>query len=716
MLIVSSGIGLSIFGSVLQEIFYFKPQVIFVSAVFLTVLAYILGEGMAAILPRRGRIGKILNPHPFNLKEHAAITLMASAGSQSALATEALAAQQLFYSGYPSHAAGIFITLSSQLIGYAIAGLLREVLVYPTKVLWPQNLPITALLETLHKDKGNTKMKLKVFYGVFITIFVWEFFPQYMFTLLEGFSIFCLASQHNLIFTNLFGGASGNEGLGFLSLCFDWEYVAPFGSPMFLPLQTLTNQLIGLLSCIVLFMGLFYSNTWNARNFPFLSQLLYTAKSNGTYYDPFDQTTILNAQGVVEPELLQQQGIPWLTATYVGYLITSNAGITATLTHMMLWNFEDIKAGWAWASPSNLAKVFKSSFWLFWRNDESPEDRLARKESDPKLDPHYKLMLRNKYVESPQWWWAALLVVSWTVGLGCLYSIESTLPWWGYIVSTLLCTLFMLFFATQMGITGFQFNVQPICQMLGGYLFSGRPLANLYFTCYTFNALQMGEVLARDLKLGQHVHLAPKVTFLVQVLGCVIGALFNYVMMITIVQNQRDILTSIEGTNIWSGQNVQSFNTLAVAWSFANDMFSVGARYQAVTIAYLLGFVAPVPLYLAYKIWPKVRVFSYLNASIILYYSGNLFTGVNSAQTMTLLVGFFSQFYLRKYRPTWFRNYNYLVSAALDGGTQILVFILTFAVFGGSGKAVPFPKWAGNPDTTVTNLDHCMIDPALAAS
>jgi hypothetical protein len=36
-----------------------------------------------------------------------------------------------------------------------------------------------------------------------------------MFTVLEGVSIFCLAHQDSLVFTNLFGGASGNEGLGF---------------------------------------------------------------------------------------------------------------------------------------------------------------------------------------------------------------------------------------------------------------------------------------------------------------------------------------------------------------------------------------------------------------------------------------------------------------------------------------------------------------------
>ena len=32
----------------------------------------------------------------------------------------------------------------------------------------------------------------------------------------------------------------------------------------------------------------------------------------------------------------------------------------------------------------------------------------------------------------------------------------------------------------------------------------------------------------------------------------------------------------------------------------------------------------------------------------------------------------------------------------MDGGTQVIVFILTFAVDGGSGKAVTFPAYWGN--------------------
>jgi len=261
--------------------------------------------------------------------------------------------------------------------------------------------------------------------------------------------------------------------------------------------------------------------------------------------------------------------------------------------------------------------------------------------------------------------------------------------------------------------TGFQYNIQPICQMLAGYMFPGKPLANLYFTCFTFNSMQQAQLLARDLKLAQYVHLSPRHTFLIQVIGCLVGAILNWVMMLTIVENQAPVLLGIKGSNIWSGQNVQQFNTLAVAWSMAGDLFSIGARYQWVTIAYLLGFIAPLPLYIAHRFWPH-PAFKYINTSIILWQMGYLFVGINSAIGVFFFLGFFAQWWLRKNRPDLFVKYNYITSAALDGGTQVMVFILTFAVFGGSGTARPFPIWAGNPDPKKHNLDYCMVNQAEA--
>lgn len=68
--------------------------------------------------------------------------------------------------------------------------------------------------------------------------------------------------------------------------------------------------------------------------------------------------------------------------------------------------------------------------------------------------------------------------------------------------------------------------------------------------------------------------------------------------------------------------------------------------------------------------------------------------------------------WLRVYQMTFVdspRNglsqYNYLMSAALDGGSQVIFFILSFAVFGAGGMARPFPTWWGNPATL--SADRC---------
>jgi hypothetical protein len=55
------------------------------------------------------------------------------------------------------------------------------------------------------------------------SIFFWELFPEWMFPLLTGLSIFCLAAPNNAAVSRVFGGTNGNEGLGLLSICFDWQ-------------------------------------------------------------------------------------------------------------------------------------------------------------------------------------------------------------------------------------------------------------------------------------------------------------------------------------------------------------------------------------------------------------------------------------------------------------------------------------------------------------
>lgn len=182
-------IGLSCFGAVLGQIFYFRPQPVSVSQPFLQIVSYVMGKALEEIIPGPGknalfktsdtRFWRFMNPGHFNIKEHVAITIMASTASSSALAISIFAAQDLYYDVRPNVAVGIFSLIGSQLIGYSAAGIMRSFLVYPTFAVYPQLMPMTQLFDVLHRGKETVmqKKRLKFFWLIFVAIFVWEWFP-----------------------------------------------------------------------------------------------------------------------------------------------------------------------------------------------------------------------------------------------------------------------------------------------------------------------------------------------------------------------------------------------------------------------------------------------------------------------------------------------------------------------------------------------------------
>ncbi len=93
----------------LAQIYYFKPQTLLVSTLFLLVLSYWFGNAMHAGLPTRG-LFRFINPGPFNselnrflicirplthgsVKEHVAIIIMASTAAGSATAIQVISVQ-----------------------------------------------------------------------------------------------------------------------------------------------------------------------------------------------------------------------------------------------------------------------------------------------------------------------------------------------------------------------------------------------------------------------------------------------------------------------------------------------------------------------------------------------------------------------------------------------------------------------------------------------
>ncbi|KAF9456897.1 peptide transporter MTD1 [Collybia nuda] len=678
------GIGLACFGSVLGQIFYFRPQTVYVSQLFIQIIGYILGRVLEEIIPGSGNLHdrmktkdtafwRFLNPGPFNIKEHVAITILASTAAESALAISVFAADDLFYGIQPNVGVGIFTLIGSQLMGYGLGGIMRAFLVYPTYIVFPNLLPMVQLFDALHRGKKIVlqKKRVKFFWICFISIFVWEWLPEYIAPTLTGISIFCLANQDSAWFTRIFGGAAGNEGLGMFAISLDWNYVGSAGGSLgalFTPMSTQLSLYVGVAICIVSFCVCYARNVWNGQSFPFLSQQLFYP--NGTIYQ---QLRILDDKFMLDPAMLEVEGLPWFASSQVLTKIGANLAIGATITHVLLWYSRDIIGA------------------------------IKRYKAGESYDPHLAKM--KIYPEVPMWWYIAVFVGSFAMAMATMYTGGSRLPWWGLIVSLIIATVFLPFVITVYAITGFSPDMQSLVQILGAAMIPGNPQANMYFTLYGYNTLEQARGLIRDLKMGQYTKLPPRVTFTVQSLGAVIGGLLNYVIMKTIISSRREILLDIQGTNVWSGQIVQTFNSNAISWgALGNILYAPGGRYAIVPFSILIGLAVPIPFWIAHQKFPKLRA-NLVVTPILCWTLGYLSVGINSSVFTTFCMAMFSQYYLRRYRPRWFRKYNFLLSAALDGGTQVMVFVFTFAVAGGSGKVVNMPNWALNPKG---NPDYCM--------
>ncbi len=188
--------------------------------------------------------------------------------------------------------------------------------------------------------------------------------------------------------------------------------------------------------------------------------------------------------------------------------------------------------------------------------------------------------------------------------------------------------------------------------------------------------------------------------FLTQCYGTVLGGFVNYAVMISIVNSNREVLVDTNGNSSWSGATIQSYNTNATTWALAKYLYKTGAEYSMVPIGMAIGAgIVAVHRVVVYFI-PKIRGFALdeINFPQFIQYAG--FIPYNASQTCVifsqLIGGFFTQYYLRNYRPRIFKDYSYLVTGAWDGASLTVLFILSFAVFGAGGPAVEMPSWWGN--------------------
>ncbi|MBW0491551.1 hypothetical protein O181_031266 [Austropuccinia psidii MF-1] len=683
------GLSISAFGAACAQIFMFKPIVLHVHSLFVQLACVTLGKILAQIPGPT-----MWNPGPFNIKETTFSSIMACAASSGAItSTEMIGARALLFDQQPRTFSSLAIILSSQLIGYGWAGLLRPILVYPSNINFPSVLPSVALFESLYSTSPSSKKRISFFKKALVGTGIYQLFPTYIAPALQAVSPWCLALPKTREITHLFGGARVGEGLGFLSFSFDWTAVGAHG-PLFTPLDAQCNQLLGHVLAIFVFSAAYRFNWFGGGKFPFISFELLDQKGN-----KYDTKAILNLDGSENIQAVQELGLPRFSTAYIIGKSLMCLATSAAFTKALLENRRQLQA------------------------------LISRKSVE--TDPH-RLICRN-YTDFPAWGFVTIMVLSTFLAFLTSHLSSSGLSNWGLFTALLLSGFLSLASGFFYGTTGVRLHTSPVVQMIGGFLFPGNALGTMWFTNYGSSTASQSTLMLKELKLictclrYAFEHHPPPYLCLVndnltiqclivkkfnvvtgQLLGTITGVLVNFLVFKTILTSERDALITSTGNGVFSGMHFSSFEAQSITYGiFGKRLYWPGKQYSIVLYMLLAGFVLPIPFHLLRKYRPR----SFLCKTNVAMIAGTFYMaiqGITSGATAKLLTGFWSQYYMRRYRKEWYENYNYVLSAALDGGTQMSILILTFLFQGAAGLNLPFPNYFLNPKSGPK--DYCFAD------
>ncbi|KAM3206710.1 hypothetical protein ACQJBY_062069 [Aegilops geniculata] len=661
--------------SLLNQFFWYRKEPLTVTAISAQVAVVPLGRLMAAALPQRpfflGRPYEFtLNPGPFNVKEHVLITIFANAGAGTVYAIHVVTAVRVFYGKNLTFFVSLLVVLTTQVLGFGWAGIFRRYLVEPASMWWPSNLVQVSLFRALHEKEGRQKGRFtrnQFFLVAFVCSFAYYVFPGYLFQMLTSLSWICWVFPHSVLAQQL---GSGLRGLGIGAIGLDWASVSSYlGSPLVSPWFATVNVAAGffIIMYVITPIG-YWFNFYKARTFPIFSADLFT--STGQKYNI---SAIVDDHFHFDTEAYERNGPLYLSTLLAISYGVSFASLTATIVHVLLFH------------GSEILQLSRSTF------------------QGKSVDIHTKLMRRYKQV--PEWWFICILLVSIAATVfACEYYIEQLqLPWWGVLLA---CAI-AFFFTLPIGIITATTNQTPglniVTEYIIGYLYPGRPVANMCFKVYGYISMHQALMFLQDFKLGHYMKIPPRTMFMAQVVGTLIAA-FVYLGTAWWLMDTIPNICNIEllsADNPWTCPTDHVFYDASVIWGLIGPrrIFGVLGSYSAVNWFFLVGAIAPLLVWFAHKAFPSQNWILLINMPVMIGCTVKMPPATAVNYTTWILVGFLSGYVVYRYRRDWWERHNYLLSGALDAGLAFMA-VLIYLCLGLENINL---NWWGN------DLDGCPL-------
>lgn len=595
---------------------------------------------------------------------------MSTVSINYAYGTDALLALQgkPFYNLNLGWGFSILFLLSSQLIGIALSGLFRRFLVWPAAMMWPGQFATTSLFYALH-DKGHslgtsyngwTMSRYRWFVIVTAAMFCYYWIPGVLFQALSVFSFVTWIRPNNVTINQLFGGVSG---LSLIPITFDWTYVTAYLlDPLLAPTMSHINVLIGLCVFVLLpTIGIVYTGAIYSSYLPLVTTRAYD--NNQTAYNVHK---ILTPEFTFNQTAYEQYSPLFLAPTYALNYGLSFAALTACIIHVAINHGKEI--------------------WVRFR-----------KAREQPADIHLKLM--KAYPEVPEWWYAAIFVGSLGLGLACVLAYPSQLPWWGFFLSVILATVFILPATMIFAVSNITLSLNVLSPFIAGFAIPGRPIAVMMFKVYSTITLGQAQTYLGDLKMAHYMKIPPRVSFWCQLIPSIWVCFVQIAVMNWTLGNIPNACDQ-EQANHFICPNGQAFFTSSIVWGVIGPrrMFGVGSNYVQFNWFWLLGAGLPVLLYILTKMFPKAP-FRHLSAPLVLGGMAWLPPATPLSFSSWAIFGLIFNYWIRRRWNDWWRSYNYITAAALDAGLVLSTIIIFFAI---TLPDVTVPQWWGNTVTGAT--------------
>lgn len=170
--------------------------------------------------------------------------------------------------------------------------------------------------------------------------------------------------------------------------------------------------------------------------------------------------------------------------------------------------------------------------------------------------------------------------------------------------------------------------------------------------------------------------------------------------MLENIENICDI-ESLHPESPWTCPKFRVTFDASVIWGLIGPerLFGAGGLYRNLVWLFLVGAVLPVPVWILSKMFPEKKWIPLINIPVISYGFAGMPPATPTNIASWIVTGTIFNYFVFKYRRTWWQRYNYVLSAALDAGTAFMGVLLFFALQN-EGKNV---KWWGSEP------DHCPL-------